>query len=401
LELKDYPGMKEAWDAALSISQVHKKEISGQMLFIWGKKFNEGVDAINNSDEKPELIDKAIEAFNMSVQLMPDSISTQRNLGLAYLKKGEIENAAVHFTLAFEKGKDLLALRRLGRVYQDSAVALYLKFEDINKDAIDLKRKVDGIREGMKGDDVKFVLGEPSKINKPAKPKKGDTKEEWNYDQFNMVLSLDGGIVKMLKFTKPYEAKIDSSDKKQSVALYNKAIDVYKRGQVIFPEDPDISESLMNAYIGADRTVEARALLDERVRKYPNSKFDHYNLGVFLLKDAKYEDAIGQFAAALKLDTTFSAALYNLAACYVNWGVAEQERLKPINEKLRADNKPEDQSYKEKYRLAVPWLERVLRNKADDVQMWELLGQVYANLNDQAKAMEAYKKADEIRASRK
>ncbi|MCX6136224.1 MAG: tetratricopeptide repeat protein [Ignavibacteriales bacterium] len=401
LELRNYVGMREAWENALKISQAHKKEISNQLLYTWGKKFNEGVEAINSSEEKPELLDKAIEAFNLSVTIMPESLATHRNLGLAYLKKGEIENAAHHFTISFEKGKDVMACRRLGRIYQDSAIILQMKFDGTNKPILEVKRKVEAIRSGIKVDDVKYMLGEPSKVNKPAKPKKGDTKEEWEYTDYNLIIAIETGFAKTVTFSKPYEPAIDSTAKYASIALYNKAIEVYKRGQVLFPEDAEMSENLMNAFIGAERTVEARALLDERVRKYPDSKFDRYNLGVFQLKDGKYESAIEQFIAALKLDTNFSAATYNIAACYVNWGVAEQERVKQTNEKLRAENKKEDLSYKEKYRSAVPWLEKVLQSKTDDVQMWELLGQVYANLNEQQKAADAYKKADEIRASRK
>lgn len=399
-ELRNYVGMREAWENALKISQLHKKEISGQLLFVWGKKFNEGVDAINNADEKPEMLDKAIEAFTLCTMVLPESLSTQRNLGLAYLKKGEIDTAAKYFTVSFEQGKDVMSCRRLGHIYQDSAIILQMQFDAANKVIFEAKRKLDDIRVGVKTDDVKYVLGEPSKVNKREKPKKGDTKEEWVYTDYNLVLAIEAGAVKTVTFSKPYNPPIDSTAKIAAVALYSKAIEVFKRGQTLFPEDADISEKLVYAYIGAGRTLEARALLDERVRKYPDSKIDHYNLGFFLLEDTKYEAAIEQFKIVLKLDTANNSAIYGIAASYVNWGVAEQERLKSSNDKAKANNKPEDVSFREKFRAAVPWLEKVLETKSDDVQMWERLGQVYANLNEQQKATDAYKKADDIRAAR-
>ena len=55
----------------------------------------------------------------------------------------------------------------------------------------------------------------------------------------------------------------------------------------------------------------------------------------------------------------------------------------------------------EKYKLALPYLETIVKDKPDEVPMWELLGQVYANLNDMKKADEAYKKADLIREGKK
>jgi tetratricopeptide (TPR) repeat protein len=201
---------------------------------------------------------------------------------------------------------------------------------------------------------------------------------------------VDGDIATAMKYSVPYKPKIDSTDYKSSLVEFRMAVDILKKGQTMFPEDAEISENLMNAYIGAERNEEARALLGERVRKYPDSKFDQYNLGVFLLKDSSYSEAIEQFKKALKIDTAFSQAVYNIAATYVNWGVADQEKLK-------AAGKEGDLSYKERYKMALPYLEKVVEEKKDDIQMWELLGQVYANLNMKEKALQAYDKADAIR----
>jgi cytochrome c-type biogenesis protein CcmH/NrfG len=82
--------------------------------------------------------------------------------------------------------------------------------------------------------------------------------------------------------------------------------------------------------------------------------------------------------------------LYNIAATYVNWGVVEQAKLK-------AAGKDDDDSYKARFRMALPFLENVVVMKKNDVLMWELLGQVYANLNMKEKALQAYDKADAIR----
>jgi tetratricopeptide (TPR) repeat protein len=208
------------------------------------------------------------------------------------------------------------------------------------------------------------------KSGKGAKAKV--VKEEWSYDKFNLVVTLEADYVTKVDFTKPYVPTIDSSDYKLAVAEYEKAITLLKKGMQQAPSDQEISENLMNAYIGAEKNEEARGLLDDRVKKYPDSKYDRYNLGVFLLKDK---------------------AVYNLAATYVNWGVAEQERLKK-------EGKEEDKSYQEKFKLAIPHLEKVIEEKADDIQILELLGQVYANLGQNEKAKAAYDKADAIRKER-
>lgn len=390
LELRDYQGMTEAFNQALSIGPVHQKEIQSTKLGTWGRLFNEGVEAINKAIDSSANVDKAITAFTMATVVMPESVMTRRNLGLAYYRKEDIPNAIVNLTIAFEKGKDLLACKLLGRIYLDRGNELRTKFTEAHREVFASIKNLESLHEKMKAIDVKYLLGNPSEVNKPTKAKKGDTKEEWKYNQHNLVVSVDGEIVTAIKYTTPYAPKIDSTDYKASLVEFNGAVDIMKKGLIMFPEDAEISENLMNAYIGASRNDEARVLLAERVRKYPDSKFDHYNLGVFLLKDSSYSEAIEQFKKALKIDSTFSAAVYNIAATYVNWGVADQERVK-------AAGKEGDVSYKERYKMALPFLEKIVQDKKDDIQMWELLGQVYANLNMQDKAVQAYDKADAIR----
>ncbi len=390
MELHDYQGMKESFDKALAIAPTHQKEIQSIELGIWGRLFNEGVEAINKAIDSSANVDKAITAFTMATVVLPESVMTRRNLGLAYYRKEDIPDAIVNLTLAFEKGKDLLACKLLGRIYLDRGNELRTKFTEAHREVFASIRNLESLREKMKAVDVKYLLGSPSEVNKPTKTKKGDVKEEWKYNQYNLVVSVDGDIVTAIKYPTPYAPKIDSSDYKASLVEFNAAVDIMKKGLIMFPEEAEISENLMNAYIGASRNDEARVLLGERVRKYPDSKFDHYNLGVFLLKDSSYSEAIQQFKNVLTIDSTFSSAVYNIAVTYVNWGVADQERLK-------AAGKEGDVSYKERYKMALPYLEKIVEDKKDDIQMWELLGQVYANLNMKDKALQAYDKADAIR----
>lgn len=408
-ELKEYKEMKDAFDKALAISPTHQKEIQSYELSTWGHLFNQGVDAINNASDSTGY-DRAITIFSTAIYVLPESTFTYRNLGLAYYRANRMNDAVTSFEIAFTKAHDDFACRMLGKIYIDSASILKSRFMDTNRDVFTVMKNLSLIREKMQSADVKYILGEPSSVRTAgASKKKGkaaDQKEEWTYTPYHLTLTVEKGIVTSVHYSEPYNPRIDSTDYYAAVALYGKAIDVLKQGIQMFPEDAEISENLMNSYIGAERNDEARQLLVARVKKYPESKFDHYNLGVFLLKDSNYVDAIAQFKETLRLDsaeavstdstvvarrdTTIAAnALYNLAASYVNWGVAEQEKAKQSGK--------EDVGYKEKFKLALPYLEEVVKKKENDVQMWELLGQVYANLNQQDKAIEAYKKADAIR----
>jgi len=391
-ELKNYTGMKDAFVKAKEAGTKFKKEIDGQTLATWGRLFNQGVEELNKAQDSTGF-DVAIETYKLAAYVLPESTINQQNLGLAYYRKGDFDNAIPPLTIALEKVKSLFAIRILSGIYLVRANDFKTKFAEQNKAAIDEMKNLGQIREKIKAVDVKYFIGAPNSIEKETKGKGKQAivvKENWKYTKFNLIVVIDGDLVGAVKYTTPYTAPIDSSSHKLSLREYDKAIDVLIKGSALYPEDAEISESLMNSYIGAERNDEARVLLDDRVKKYPDSKFDHYNLGVFLLKDNKYEESVNQFKAVLAIDPEFGSATYNLAATYVNWGVAEQERLKK-------EKKEEDKSYQEKFKLAVPFLEKVIEGKPNDVQIWELLGQVYANLGNIEKANNAYKKADDIR----
>ncbi len=389
----DFRGMKVSFDSALAIAPTHKKEIQLLTLSAWGKLYNQGVDEINRAIDTASYLGKAIGTFSTAVVVLPESLMTRRTLGLAYLRNDDMANATAQFTIAFEQGKDTLSAKLLGKIYLDSGNVLKSTFLAAHREEYEAMKNLASIHEKIKTADVSYLLGDSLiKISKPAKPKRGDTKETWRIEKYHLTLSVENGLVMNLKYDgdKPYAPQIDSTQFKAAIDQFNKAVAVMKKAQVMFPGDADISESLMKGYIGAEREEEARVLLMERVKKYPDSKVDHYNLGVFLLKDSSFADAITEFKTALSLDSAFSDALYNIAATYVNWGVVEQTKLK-------AEGKDDDVSYKEKFKMALPYLENVVNMKKNDVMMWELLGQVYANLNMKEKALQAYDKADAIR----
>ena len=77
----------------------------------------------------------------------------------------------------------------------------------------------------------------------------------------------------------------------------------------------------MNGYIGAERNAKLACFSRSAVKKYPDSKIDHYNLGVFLLKNSSFSDAIKEFKTVLRIRLHFFRSRDNMAATYVNWGV--------------------------------------------------------------------------------
>ena len=85
----------------------------------------------------------------------------------------------------------------------------------------------------------------------------------------------------------------------------------------------------------------------------------------------------------------YENAIYNLGVTYINWG----KQLKQLEEETEQYS---DEDV-EKFKNALPYMEKITTQEPDNAQMWELLGQVYSILGMQQEAMDAFKKADQLR----
>ena len=171
----------------------------------------------------------------------------------------------------------------------------------------------------------------------------------------------------------------------------NKAISVLEEGRAKYPNNAKLLGTLSSAYVGANKlsvAIDAFKSLSESNPKKEN----YYNYGVVLLGAEKFEESVNQFKKALDLDPNYQNAIYNIAVAYVKWGT-------DIN--LKSDEKGEkDETYKEKYREAIPYLDKYTQIDSKDAKIWDLLGKVYAVLGMPDKAKDAYDKVDQLRKAK-
>lgn len=185
-----------------------------------------------------------------------------------------------------------------------------------------------------------------------------------------------------------------SGNKEDSVAAmadYEKAIEVLEKGKKEFPDDDNINVYLFNSYIGANKIDVAMSAAKELVKKNPESKQNHYNLGSLYLNAEDYENAEKEFLEALKIDPEYISSVYNIALTYIKWG----QKLRMEAEEAESN----DESYKGKFESALPYIEKYLQTEegSKEPAIWEILGKIYANLGNTEKSTEAFNKADELR----
>lgn len=207
------------------------------------------------------------------------------------------------------------------------------------------------------------------------------TKALEGYQIVGEILYTKGEISYNKYFTSKQE-----SDSLLAMEQYQKSIQVLEEGLKAHPADGVLTSLLFNAYISTGKRDFALRKAEEAVQKRPDDKFANYNYGTMLLEMKDYPNAVKYFEKALDIDPNYENAIYNLAAAYINWGVAvrEQEEQDQTTEK----------TFKKYFQSALKYLEKMSELHPNDHKIWERLGQVYANIGEKDKAVHAFANSD-------
>ena len=184
---------------------------------------------------------------------------------------------------------------------------------------------------------------------------------------------------------------VDSKNVQDSITAqeyFNKAISIFEKGKEKFPNEPKMLETLPFAYVAANKLSTAISVFKSLVESNPKKEY-YFSYGVVLMSADKFEESILQYKKAIELDPNFKDALYNLAASYAKWGAV----LMKDNEEKGGKN----EEYKNKFREAVPYLEKLTQMDPKDKASWNLLGIVYTNSDNPGKAKDAFEKVDMLK----
>lgn len=186
-----------------------------------------------------------------------------------------------------------------------------------------------------------------------------------------------------------------AKDSTAAMASFGKAAGAF---EIAYKADPARGEAitgLIDVYERLKQSDKALKLTVEAVQREPNNKLYRYAYGVFLLKQDQFAQSVEQFSKAVEIDPTYTDAVYNLGVAYLNWGVAMKVEADKAAEAAGRGAK-EDKAYQEKFKLAIPHLEKAAETRPDDALLWQQLGKIYANLNMQEKSKAAFEKFDQI-----
>lgn len=175
---------------------------------------------------------------------------------------------------------------------------------------------------------------------------------------------------------------------------FDNALSIIKRAQTKYPEDRLYKDYEIDVLIQADKLDEAINGLKKTVAEGAANEITYYTLSYLQWSDDNFDDALASALKAIELKADYGDALFIAASAYFNQGA---EMLKAANE--IEDNKAYEAKKEEamaKFRLAMPYFEKCIEIKSDDVYSMNPLSTIYDQLDMDEKRDAILKKIEEL-----
>lgn len=364
-------------------SKVNLNNYENTFYNVWINLYNQGTGIIQamskaepHSAEMNSLGNQAVETFNNAVVLYPDNPDNYAMLGTVYAamkeNKKAVENFAMYNTklqreIDFFKSKGLT----IGQTPEEMMAILgkpqriypFLELLRNSKDTITLYQY--SIKESK--EPLMIFTKHNSKINRTGIM-------GWRFSESYNPFSFD--------ITPNFElARISFEEKK-----YDKALDYINEIKKLDPTNPFANQFMVQIYDAQGNPDLAINAIQKLTVEQPNNPNFKAQYGDILLKNKRYDEAIAQYEAALKIKPDFLEIKKVLGSAYKNKAVEIQTFEL---EKYAKDNK-----YQINESLYTPYLTKSQKTfeeftstpqTKDDYEVLIELADIYASMKNDAK----------------
>ena len=366
--------------------QCSSTELTSAKLYIQQKNYDKALNTLHKEVAKNPKSDEGWYLLgNVYGELGKfDSLVIAYDKSLAVSKKYESEinqskmyywansfNAGVSYFQRGNKATDKDSVK----IYYDKSIDAFTTGTKLEPDSADTFKN------------LAFVYMSAGKNEEAIKPLKKLVQLNNELDGYKYLGQIYYTLGTMSKSA--YSTSNDITDSLAANKYFNDAVDILEKGTKLYPNDSDLLKTLSASYVDIGKSDVALNSFKTLVEKEPDNKVYRYNYGVLLLGSEDYEMAVQEFQKAIDLDSTYTNAIYNLGITYVKWG-SEMNK-----ESLETEEYSD--AYKEKFKAALPYLEKVTATEKSDAEAWELLGKVYSVLGMQDKAIDAFNRADQLK----
>jgi tetratricopeptide (TPR) repeat protein len=169
-----------------------------------------------------------------------------------------------------------------------------------------------------------------------------------------------------------------------------RAIKTLQAGRAAFPDDANLITEELNYYLVGGQTTEAEAMLKLAIDKDPNNAVLYFAAGTIYDKLGNRDAVLANYKKAIEINSEYYDAFYNLGAFLFNEGKILQDKANEEKDmkKYDAGKKLADAKFAE----ALPFLERAVELRPDDMDIANILLQLYGRLSMDEKFLELKKK---------
>ncbi len=170
------------------------------------------------------------------------------------------------------------------------------------------------------------------------------------------------------------------------------------------PNDARVLAELAITYDYLGKSDDAFKMYEQALVNKPDDKDLRFNYGRLFLMREDYDNAITQFMKVVEIQPDDFEANYNIGISHLKIGERVDKEMREIDEAASKNKqKPDAQKMaemktaaKQHFDAAIPYLEKAVTIKADQSAVWFNLGVGYTRVGIDAKAKEAFAKAEEL-----
>ncbi len=170
------------------------------------------------------------------------------------------------------------------------------------------------------------------------------------------------------------------------------ALKVVKEGRAAFPADKNLMIEELNIYLAQGRDEEALEIANNAINNDPENATLYHVKASMLDNLGRQDEAIEAYRKALELNSESFDTNYNLGALYFNQGAEMVNKANEIPPQKVKEYNTAIAAADDKFKTALPFLEKAFELKPDDQGTLVSLKQIYLRLKDN----ENYEKVDAI-----
>jgi tetratricopeptide (TPR) repeat protein len=161
-----------------------------------------------------------------------------------------------------------------------------------------------------------------------------------------------------------------------------------------FPNDKNVILNIIDFYIKGGKNAEAQKYIKDAKVTDPNNSSLYFASGIIYLNENKYDDAISELTKSIELKSDVYDTQYGLGAAYINKAYEMNQKANDIMDVKKYNEAVEQINII--YAKALPYMEKALELKPNDVYTMRSLKELYYKLKQTDKYNAIKTKLDAI-----